>query len=164
MRIVATLDHLKNQFGYCFATPEGSEYPPILNGHVIAEPFAPFAIKGEGGPVPVLAFWQDHGPIRSLGYRFGPIAYSSDVRDLDDAAFAALQGVKVWIVDALRYTRHPTHANVATALEWIARVRPERAILTNLHHDLDYEELRAQLPEGVEPAYDGMTIEVPIER
>ena len=160
----ATLDHLKGQFGYCFATPEGSEYPPILNGHVIAEPFAPFAIKGEGGPVPVLAFWQDHGPIRSLGYRFGPIAYLSDVRDLDDAAFTVLQGVKVWIVDALRYTRHPTHANVATALEWIARVRPERAILTNLHHDLDYEELRAQLPEGVEPAYDGMTIEVPVER
>jgi len=160
----ATLDHLKGQFGYCFATPEGSEYPPILNGHVIAEPFAPFAIKGEGGPVPVLAFWQDHGPIRSLGYRFGPIAYLSDVRDLDDAAFTVLQGVKVWIVDALRYTRHPTHANVATALEWIARVRPERAILTNLHHDLDYEELRMQLPEGVEPAYDGMTIEVPFER
>ena len=161
---LATLEHLKRQFGYCFATPEGSEYPPILNGHVIPEPFAPFVIAGEGGAVPVLAFWQDHGPIRSLGYRFGPIAYSSDVRGLDDAAFGALEGVRVWILDALRYREHPTHANVATALAWIAKVRPARAILTNLHHDLDYEELRAMLPAGVEPAYDGMTIEVPLDR
>jgi len=156
---MATLNHLKTQFAYCFSTPPGSEYPPIITGHEIAEPFAPFEINGEGGPVPVLAFWQDHGPIRSLGYRFGPIAYSSDVKDLNDTAFTALEGVKVWIVDALRYTKHPTHANVATALTWIERVKPERAILTNLHHDLDYEELRAQLPAGVEPAYDGMTIE-----
>ena len=160
----ATLDHLKNQFAYCFATPVGSEYPPIITGHLIAEPFAPFEIRGQGGAVPVLAFWQDHGPIRSLGFRFGPIAYSSDVNDLDDAAFRTLEGVKVWIVDALRYTDHPTHANVATALDWIAKVKPKRAILTNLHHDIDYEELRAQLPQGVEPAYDGMTIEVPLER
>jgi phosphoribosyl 1,2-cyclic phosphate phosphodiesterase len=160
----ATLDHLKRQFAYCFATPEGSEYPPIITGHAIPEPFAPFEIGGEGGEVPVLAFWQDHGPIPSLGYRFGPIAYSSDVKDLDDEAFKALEGVKLWIVDALRYREHPTHANVDTALAWIAKVKPGRAILTNLHQDIDYEQLRAMLPKGVEPAYDGMTIEVPLER
>ena len=114
--------------------------------------------------MPVLAFWQDHGAIASLGYRFGPIAYSSDVKGLDDAAFEALEGVKLWIVDALRYTPHPTHANVDTALAWIARVKPERAVLTNLHHDVDYEQLRTRLPKGVEPAYDGMTIEVPFDR
>jgi len=160
----ATLDHLMRQFGYCFATPKGSEYPPIITGHEIPEPFAPFAIRGEGGAIPVLAFWQDHGAIASLGYRFGPIAYSSDVKYLDDAAFRALEGVKLWIVDALRYTPHPTHANVDTALAWIAQVKPERAVLTNLHHDVDYEQLRAELPEGVEPAYDGMTIEVAFDR
>ena len=160
----ATLDHLKRQFGYCFATPKGSEYPPIITGHQIPEPFAPFEVRGEGGPVPALAFWQDHGAIASLGYRFGPIAYSSDVKELDDAAFSTLEGVKLWIVDALRYTPHPTHANVDTALAWIARVKPERAVLTNLHHEVDYEQLRAQLPEGVEPAYDGMTIEVAFDR
>jgi phosphoribosyl 1,2-cyclic phosphate phosphodiesterase len=160
----ATLDHLKRQFGYCFATPEGSEYPPIITGHEIPEPFAPFEIGGEGGAVPVFAFWQDHGAIPSLGYRFGPIAYSSDVKGLDDEAFRALEGVKLWIVDALRYREHPTHANVDTALAWIAKVRPERAILTNLHHDIDYEQLRSELPDGVEPAYDGMTIEVPLNR
>jgi phosphoribosyl 1,2-cyclic phosphate phosphodiesterase len=158
------LDHLKRQFGYCFSTPLGSEYPPIITGHEISEPFGPFAIAGEGGPVPVFAFWQDHGGIRSLGYRFGPIAYSSDVSHLDGDAFAALEGVKVWIVDALRYREHPTHANVDTALAWIAKVKPERAVLTNLHHDVDYEQLRAILPPGVEPAYDGMTIESRLER
>ena len=111
----------------------------------------------------LVAFSQDHGAIASLGYRFGPIAYSSDVKELDDTAFKALEGVKLWIVDALRYNEHPTHANVATALSWIERVRPERAVLTNLHHDIDYQQLKAQLPKGVEPAYDGMTVEVPFE-
>jgi phosphoribosyl 1,2-cyclic phosphate phosphodiesterase len=154
----ATLDHLMTQFAYCFTTPEGSEYPPIITGHVIPEPFAPFTVAGAGGPLPVLAFWQAHGPVRSLGYRFGPLAYSSDVSHLDDAAFAALEGVDTWIVDALRYRPHPTHANVATALSWIARVKPRRAVLTNLHHDLDYDALAAELPAGVEPAYDGMVV------
>jgi phosphoribosyl 1,2-cyclic phosphate phosphodiesterase len=154
------LEHLMRQFSYCFATPEGSEYPPIIDGHIIPEPFAPFDIAGEGGPLPVLAFWQTHGPVRSLGFRFGPLAYSSDVSGLDEDAFAALEGVSCWIVDALRYKPHPTHANVETALAWIARVKPKRAVLTNLHHDLDYERLKAELPPGVEPAYDGMVVSV----
>jgi phosphoribosyl 1,2-cyclic phosphate phosphodiesterase len=149
---------VRGKFDYCFQTPPGSEYPPILNAHIIAEPFAPFAIAGPGGAVPVLAFGQGHGRIRSLGYRFGPVAYSSDVDALDDAAFAALAGVECWIVDALRLTPHPSHAHVARTLEWIARVKPRRAILTNMHVDLDYETLRRALPAGVEPAFDGMTL------
>ena len=106
----------------------------------------------------VLPFEQDHGRIRSLGFRFGGFAYSSDVSGLSDDAFAALDGVDTWVVDALRYTHHPTHANVETALSWIERVKPRRAILTNLHLDLDYETLKNELPRGVEPAYDGMVI------
>lgn len=164
----ATLEHLMTQFDYCFTTPGGSEYPPILTGHVIREPFQVFSLQGPGqdpgqgpdGALGVRAFWQSHGTIRSLGYRFGPLAYSSDVNELDEEAFAVLEGVECWIVDALRYRRHATHANVETALSWIARVKPKRAILTNLHHDLDYEVLKNELPEGVEPAYDGMTLEV----
>ena len=109
--------------------------------------------------MPVLAFGQGHGRIRSLGYRFGPVAYSSDVDALDDAAFAALAGVECWIVDALRLTPHPSHAHVARTLEWIAKVAPRRAVLTNMHVDLDYETLRRDLPAGVEPAYDGMTFD-----
>ena len=64
------------------------------------------------------------------------------------------------IVDALRYRPHPTHAHLERALEWIARIGPERAILTNMHVDLDYHTLAAELPAGVEPAYDGMTVEI----
>jgi phosphoribosyl 1,2-cyclic phosphate phosphodiesterase len=156
------LDHLRRQFAYCFETPFGTEYPPIITAHAIAEPFSPFEINGAGGPIPVLAFWQAHGPVRSLGFRFGGLAYSSDVSDLDEFAFAALEGVETWIVDALRYRPHPTHANVETALSWIARVKPKRAILTNLHIDVDYQRLAAELPAGVEPAYDGMIVDAPL--
>lgn len=153
-----TLREVRHRFRYCFETPEGGSYPPILNARIIPEPFREFAIDGAGGSIPVLPFWQQHGPIRSLGLRFGEIAYSSDVNGLPEESFAALKGVDCWIVDALRYTPHPTHANVETALAWIARIEPRRAILTNLHIDLDYETLKRELPPGVEPAYDGMVI------
>jgi phosphoribosyl 1,2-cyclic phosphate phosphodiesterase len=151
---------VRKKFGYCFATPVGSDYPPILNAHEIAEPFATFEIEGQGGPVPVRAFGQGHGRIRSLGFRFGPLAYSPDADHLDEDAFAALQGVECWIVDALRHTPHPSHAHLARTLDWIARVKPARAILTNMHVDLDFEALRRELPAGVEPAYDGMTVSI----
>jgi phosphoribosyl 1,2-cyclic phosphate phosphodiesterase len=108
----------------------------------------------------VLTFDQDHGGVRSVGYRFGPLAYSSDVVRLPDAAMAALAGVEVFIVDALRYRPHPTHATVAEALDWISALNVRRGILTNMHLDLDYAALAAQLPPGVEPAYDGLRLEV----
>ena len=154
-----TMVGVMGRFGYCFVQPHGSDYPPILNAHTIAEPFKPFAIKGAGGDIPVLAFGQRHGKIRSLGFRFGSVAYSPDVDGLDDAAFDALAGVDLWIVDALRYTPHPSHSHLAQTLEWIARAGAKRAILTNMHSDLDYEELRARLPANVVPAYDGLRTE-----
>jgi len=132
--------------------------PSILNARQLSQPFQSFNLGGAGGDIPVLAFAMGHGKIDSLGFRFGKIAYSSDVDRLEEAAFAALAGVECWIVDALRYTPHPSHAHVARTLEWIERLKPKRAILTNLHVDLDYETLRRELPPGVEPAYDGMTI------
>lgn len=150
---------LMAKFGYCFVQPENSDYPPILNAHDIPEPFRPFSIAGAGGAVPVLAFGQGHGRMRSLGFRFGPVAYSSDVDNLDDAAFAALSGVECWIVDALRHTPHPSHAHLEKTLSWIAQVKPKRAVLTNMHLDLDYETLKRDLPPGVEPAFDGMTLD-----
>lgn len=157
----ATWKSLMAKFGYCFVQPPGSDYPPILNAHEIREPFRPFAIAGAGGPVPVLPFGQGHGQIRSLGFRFGPIAYSSDVDALDDAALAALEGVECWIVDALRRTPHPSHAHLGKSLQWIDRVKPGRAILTNMHLDMDYETLRRELPQGVEPAFDGLCLALP---
>jgi phosphoribosyl 1,2-cyclic phosphate phosphodiesterase len=149
------------KFGYCFVQPAGSDYPAILNAHEIPEPFAPFAIPGPGGDFPVRAFSQRHGRITSLGFRFGSLAYSPDADALDEAAFAALEGVECWIVDALRHTPHPSHAHLDRTLEWIGRVRPRRAILTNMHVDMDYESLRRMLPPGIEPAYDGMTLTIP---
>lgn len=157
----STRQSLMRKFAYCFVQPPGSDYPPILTAHEIREPFGPFDIEGPGGPVPVQAFAQGHGRVRSLGFRFGPFAYSSDVDRLDEAAFAALQGVECWIVDALRRRPHPSHAHLARSLEWIARVKPRRAILTNMHLDLDYEDLRRELPKGVEPAFDGLRLELP---
>lgn len=148
------LHGVQAKFGYCFQTPPGSEYPPILEAHEITEPFGDFAIAG----IPVRAFGVGHGRIRSLGFRFGPFAYCPDADALDEAAFAALEGVECWIVDALRHVPHPSHAHVERTLEWIARVQPKRAILTNMHVDLDYETLKAALPAGVEPAFDGMTL------
>lgn len=150
----AGLRGVRAKFNYVLQTPEGSEYPPICDAHEIAEPFGDFAIAG----IPVRAFGVGHGRIRSLGFRFGPIAYCPDADALDDAAFAALEGVECWIVDALRHTPHPSHAHVERTLEWIARVKPRHAVLTNMHVDLDYEALKAMLPAGVEPAYDGMVV------
>ena len=155
-----TLDVLEDRFGYCFRSSSNGAYPAILNAHEIRRPFSPISVGKQDNPIEVRAFDQDHGTMVSQGFRFGPVAYSSDVVNLDDAAFAALEGVECWIVDALRYAPHPTHAHVQKALDWIARLRPKRAVLTNLHIDLDYETLRNSLPDCVEPAYDGMVIEV----
>jgi phosphoribosyl 1,2-cyclic phosphate phosphodiesterase len=152
-----TMRALTDRFGYCFKGAGG--YPAVLEGRTIARPFREFAIDGGGGPVPVLAFDQDHGTMVSQGFRFGPVAYSADVFELADAAFDALKGVECWIVDALRYRPHPTHAHVDKTLAWIARLQPKRAILTNLHVDLDYQTLRNTLPANVEPAYDGLVLE-----
>lgn len=152
-----TMTTLKARFGYCFETPPGSFYPPILDARVIDDPLTPFAIETKAGHAAVVPFAQTHGLIRSIGYRIGPVAYSSDVNELDEAAFAALQGVECWIVDALRDEPHPTHSHVAQTLAWIARVKPRMAILTNLHIDLDYAALSARVPEGVAVGFDGLT-------
>jgi phosphoribosyl 1,2-cyclic phosphate phosphodiesterase len=154
----ATHRTLMKRFGYIFRGEGG--YPAICDDHLIPPHGAPWEIDGPSGAIPIVTFDQDHGAIRSVGYRFGPVAYSSDVVDLPEEAFAAMAGVKVWIVDALRYTPHPTHAHLAKTLDWIQRLKPERAILTNMHIDLDFKTLQAELPGGVEPAYDGLRFSV----
>jgi phosphoribosyl 1,2-cyclic phosphate phosphodiesterase len=153
----ATAASLLDRFGYIF---EGEGYyPAIADIHRVPDHGAAWDIAGPSGPIPVMTFDQAHGAVRSLGYRFGDVAYSSDVVDFPDVSFEALEGLDVWIIDALRYAPHPTHAHLDLALAWIERVRPRRAILTNMHIDLDYGELVRRLPKGVTPAFDGMTIE-----
>ncbi len=153
----ATSRALHGRFGYCFMTPPGSNYPPILNEHRI-RPGQPIPVEGAGGTITVLPILQDHGDISSIGFRFGSMAYSCDLVGLPEESVAALAGLDLWIVDSLRYTPHPSHFSVADALNWIERIAPRRAILTNLHADLDYEQLRAKLPPNVEPAYDRMRV------
>jgi phosphoribosyl 1,2-cyclic phosphate phosphodiesterase len=156
----ATHDGVFSRFGYIFNSEGG--YPAIATPHLIPPHGAAWSVDGPSGAIPVTTFDQDHGALRSVGYRFGNVAYSSDVVGLDEAAFTALEGVDVWIVDALRRRPHPTHAHLDLALSWIERVRPRRAILTNMHIDLDYRTLAAELPPGVEPAYDGLRFEAAI--
>ena len=146
------------RFGYCFMTPPGSEYPPILSERRLL-PGQRVTVDGQGGAIEALPVLQAHGDIPSLGFRFGNVAYSADIKSLPADSLAAMAGLDVWIVDALRRPPHPSHFNLDEALEWIARVKPKRAILTNLHSDMDYAALQASLPAGVEPAYDGMTFE-----
>ena len=100
-------------------------------------PGNPVTIEGEGGPITALPILQQHGDIASLGFRFGGFAYSCDLSGMPAESVAALAGLDVWVVDALRYTPHPSHLSVADALAWIERLKPKRAILTNLHADLD---------------------------
>jgi phosphoribosyl 1,2-cyclic phosphate phosphodiesterase len=150
---------LSNRFGYCFVTPPGSNYPPFLVAHPIAQGGL-VRIKGRGGEVVAMPLLQKHGDIDSLGFRFGAMAYSSDLVDLPEESVAALEGIRLWIVDALWYRPHPSHFHLDLTLAWIDRIKPARAVLTNMHSDLDYEELRARLPAHVEPAFDGMRIEV----
>ena len=146
------------RFGYCFHTPAGSQYPPIAREHRLV-PGQAVNLEGQGGPIEVLPFLQGHGDISSLGFRFGRVAYSADIKDLPPQSLAALSGLDVWIVDALRHASHPSHFNLHEALDWIGRVNPKRAILTNLHSDMDYHTLRGSLPAGVEPGYDRMAFE-----
>jgi len=150
---------LNSRFGYCFQTPQGSDYPPILQEHRLHEG-REVTISGKGGEINALPFPMQHGSTQALGFRFGKAAYSCDVNDLPASSIAALEGLDLWIVDALRYRPHPSHFSVDETLSWIARLKPKHAVLTNLHTDLDYEELKSKLPKGVEPAYDGMTISI----
>lgn len=153
----ATHKTLFPKFRYAFEGSGG--YPPILDIQPLIEAFEPFVLKGQGGAISCLPVDQEHGRIRSLGFRFGPIAYCNDLNGLPDRSKAALQGLDLLVIDALRYTPHPSHAHLEQTLDWIAELKPKQAVLTNLHVDFDYQTLKRELPEGVLPAYDGWSFE-----
>lgn len=152
----ATAATLVPKFRYCFEGQGG--YPPILDRQPALRSGHPFEISGAGGRVELLPLDQEHGRIRSLGFRIGNAAYCNDVNGLPDATLAALTGLDLLVLDALRYTPHPTHAHLDQALAWIEQLRPRRAVLTNLHVDLDYDTLCRELPAPVEPGYDGWSV------
>ena len=153
----ATTAVVRQAFGYIFETPPGSLYPPLLDANMIRTGEA-IVVEGPGGAIEALPFKVHHGEIDALGYRFGDVAYTPDLNAIPDDSIQYLQDLDLWIVDALRYTRHPSHFSLDETLEWIARLKPRRAILTNLHTDMDIDALAARLPPGVEPAYDRMVL------
>ena len=153
----STAKDIIHRFSYCFVSPPGSDYPPILTQHAI-EAGESQAIEGKGGHVTLSAFILKHGNIPALGYRINDAAYTPDLSDIPRESWPLLENLDLWIVDGLRYAPHPSHFSVSDALAWIERFKPRRAVITNLHSDLDYEELRASLPPHVEPAYDGMRL------
>ncbi|MEQ1670215.1 MAG: MBL fold metallo-hydrolase [Hyphomicrobium sp.] len=154
----ATGNSLMSRFGYCFKQPEGSNYAPILNGHVI-DGVTPIGITGHGGTITATPIPQIHGDITSLGYRVSGLAYCPDISAIPDASLPLLQNLDVWVVDTLRYTPHESHFSVKQALHWVERLKPKRTVLTHMTSEIDYETLRRDLPLGVEPGFDGMTID-----
>ncbi len=149
---------VRRAFSYVFETPNGSSYPPMatelrLTAGTLCR------IEGAGGAIQAMPFDLDHGDIGALGFRFGTLAYTPDVKRIPEASRRFLEGLDLWIIDALRYRPHPSHFSLDDALSWIEAMRPRRAILTNLHTDLDYETLRGRLPAHVTPAYDGMRVD-----
>ncbi|MCX8504705.1 MAG: MBL fold metallo-hydrolase [Beijerinckiaceae bacterium] len=153
----ATSHILHKRFGYCFQTPEGREYHPIVEDRriIVGESFS---VEGPGGSITANPFRVHHGLIDALGFRFGSTAYTPDLNGIPSESIGALKNLDLWIVDALRPTAHPTHFSLPETLSWIERLTPKRAILTNLHADLDYNTLCGQLPENVTPAYDGLEV------
>lgn len=150
-----TQNALYSRFGYAFMQPEGSPYPSILDMHTID---GDVTISGAGGAVTLRPIKVGHGAIDALGFRVGDLVYLPDVAEIPEAAWAELQDLDCWILDALRRTPHPTHAHLERSLGWIARAAPRRAVLTNMHIDMDYRTLVEETPDNVTPAHDGMTI------
>lgn len=153
------MEEILRRFDYAFKEPipEYGWFRPALIPHLVdVQNWDPVRV----GAMQVQPFPQWHGKLMTLGVRVGNVAYSTDVNKLPEEAFDYLQNLDLWIVDCLRYEPSPTHAHLEITLEWIRRVKPKRAVLTHMSHEFDYEAFAKELPEGVEPAFDGMVLEV----
>lgn len=153
----ATGRMLTTRFAYCFYSAPGSDYPPIINLNAM-EAGTPVTVDGAGGAITAMPFQVHHGTIDALGFRVGDMAYTPDIDGVPEASLPHLEGLDLWVVDALRRTPHPSHWCLPQTLEWIARLKPKRAVITNLHVDMDFATLVKELPAGVQPAYDGLDL------
>ena len=157
----ATRRALTQRFDYVFATPPGSCYPPMMNAREL-EAQNSVTIEGPGGPICATPFRLEHGDMESLGFRFEAdhrtFAYTPDMNAIPPESVECLAGLDLWIIDALRHQRHGTHFSVSEAFAWIERMKPRRAVLTDLHTDLDYAALAEICPPATEPAFDGMQV------
>ena len=155
-----TMARIRSGFGYCLETPPGSGYPPIVRPELIEDLDKPIRIEGAGGVIDILPLKQIHGDIISLGFRIGDLAYCSDVSDFPEETVARLLGLDVLILDTLQYRFHPSHLSMEQSMGWIEHMQPKRAILTHMHIPLDYDTVMRETPDQVEPAYDGLVIEI----
>ena len=148
-----TVQRLRQRFSYVFAGQYG--YPSIvaLENLDRVRMCAGFGVKHLQMP---------HGPTQSTGYRFEQggksIAYATDFSEVTDEMAAFFVDCDLFVLDALRREPHPTHAHLGMALEFVERSRPRRAVLTHLDKSMDYATLRRELPENVEPGYDGLEV------
>jgi phosphoribosyl 1,2-cyclic phosphate phosphodiesterase len=152
-----TIVMLQNRFSYCFQTLAGSSYPPILLPNLI-EAGREVATAGPGGTISAMPFLVHHGNLDVLGFRFGNTAYTPDLNGIPKASASYVSNLDLWIVDALKRDPHSSHFCLDDTLRAIETYKPRRALLTNMHIDMDYDTLRAELPAGVEPAYDGLKL------
>lgn len=152
-----TKNNLLDRFNYAFNKPKTSPYPPIL---IMNDLEHSTKVNGPGGSLTIEPFKVNHGSIDSLGFRIANFAYLPDVFDLYDESREALQGLDYLIIDALRRTPHPSHTHLDKTLKWIEELKPNNAILTNMHIDMDYQTLCQETAENIQPAFDGMTIEL----
>jgi phosphoribosyl 1,2-cyclic phosphate phosphodiesterase len=152
-----TANMLNTRFAYCFVTPAGSQYPAIAEQNLI-EVGKTIELEGAGGVIEGKPFPVYHGDIQALGFRIGDVAYTPDLNGIPDVSLSSLEHLDLWIVDALKRTPHPSHFSLAETLHWIEQMKPKRAVLTNMHVDMDYDTLCNELPPHVRPAYDGMKL------
>jgi phosphoribosyl 1,2-cyclic phosphate phosphodiesterase len=152
-------NELLQRFRYCFEKPEGRIHPPILDLQPTISAGQKLEIEGVGGVLNIDVFEVGHGNINSLGFRFGErIAYTPDAHSLETHALGMLDEIDVWIVDALRYQDHPTHAHADKTLRWGAMTRAKQLVFTNMHIDMDYDTLVSELPGDQMIGYDGLEI------
>lgn len=154
-----TKDGLLTRFGYCFEMPEGRIHPPIFDLQNTFKSKDKLQINGPGGPVKVTALGLSHGVAPSFGFKFnGALVYTPDVLDIEDDVLDLIKGAKTWVCDALKYNRSPAHVNVDKTLMWQAYTQVPNFILTNLHIDMDYKILSAELMGQQTVGYDGQEI------
>jgi phosphoribosyl 1,2-cyclic phosphate phosphodiesterase len=155
-----TLSELRRRFDYVFKPWQ----PPLFHRPVLESHAVTPGLAFEAAGLAVQPFEQDHHVMATLGLRAGGFAYSTDVVRLSDAALETLHGVDTWLVGCFQRTPHMTHAHLELVLDWRARIGARRTVLTHMGNDMDWAWLRAHLPDGVEAAFDGQTIDVPAWR
>ncbi len=157
-----TQERIMAGFGYCFAKPANSYYPPIALAHTITH-YRQFEISGNGGTIRFEPLTQAHGSINSLGFRIGNFAYCTDVSAFPDLTLAHLADLDVLVLDALQYNPHPSHLSLGESLGVVEQLKPKRTIFTHMHTPLDYNRVTAETPAHVEPGYDGLCVDISVD-